>query len=51
MVVRCWKNVYVAPGVMVRNQLTVGENSVLGMGAVVVKDVEASKVVVGCRQR
>lgn len=41
------KNVYVAPGVMVRNQLRIGENSLLGMGAVVVKDVEANKVVAG----
>ncbi len=41
------KNAYVAPGVMVRNQLKIGENSLLGMGAVVVKDVEPGKVVAG----
>ena len=40
-------NTYIAPGVLVMNQLSVGENSLLGMGSVVTKDIEANKVVVG----
>jgi UDP-3-O-[3-hydroxymyristoyl] glucosamine N-acyltransferase len=41
------RNSYVAPGVMVMNQLTVGENSLVGMGAVVIKNVEKNKIVAG----
>ena len=41
------KGAYIAPGVMVMNQISVGENSILGMGSVVTKDVENNKVVVG----
>ena len=39
-------NAYVASG-MVRNQCTVGENAMLGMGAVAVKDVPPDQTVVG----
>lgn len=38
---------YIAPGVLVMNQATVGRRSLVGLGAVVTKDVEAGKVVVG----
>lgn len=41
------KNVYIAPGVMVMNQVTIGERSLAGMGAVVIKDVQNNKVVIG----
>jgi len=41
------KNAYIAPGALVKNQLTIGENSLVGLGAVVIKNVEANKVVAG----
>lgn len=41
------KNAYIAPGVLIMNQITVGEGSVLGLGAVAVKDVPDNKVVAG----
>lgn len=39
-------NVYMAGG-MVRSQCTIGENTLIGLGAVVVKDVEANQTVIG----
>ncbi len=41
------KNSYIAPGVMVINQATVGKDAYVGMGAVVVKDVPDNKLVAG----
>lgn len=38
---------YVAPGSIIMNQITIGEASLVGMGAVVTKDVEDKKVVAG----
>ena len=38
---------YLAPGVMVRNQVRIGRDSLVGMGAVVTKNVESNTVVVG----
>lgn len=40
-------NAYIAPGVMVMNQVTVGKDSLLGMGAVVTKNVRENTVVAG----
>ncbi|NLU24543.1 MAG: hypothetical protein GXW99_07520 [Clostridiales bacterium] len=40
------KNAYIASA-LVRNQCTIGENAVVGMGAVVVKDVPENTTVVG----
>lgn len=40
------RNGYLA-GNIIRNQCTIGENSFVGLGAVVVKDVEANQTVVG----
>lgn len=40
------ENAYLA-GCIIRNQCTVGENAVVGMGAVVVKNVEPGETVVG----
>lgn len=40
-------NSYIAPGVIVRNQVKIGENSFIGMGAVVTKDVADSSVMIG----
>jgi UDP-3-O-[3-hydroxymyristoyl] glucosamine N-acyltransferase len=45
------KNTYIAPGALVMNQITVGEKSLVGMGAVVTKNVESNKVVVGVPAR
>ena len=39
--------VWVAPSVSILNQLTIGENATLGMGAVVLKPVDANAVMVG----
>ncbi|MBS5386570.1 MAG: hypothetical protein KHY31_04245 [Clostridiales bacterium] len=41
------ESVYIAPGVMVKNQVNIGENCVVGMGAVVLKDAERNQVVLG----
>ncbi|MCR5687792.1 MAG: hypothetical protein K6G58_07225 [Lachnospiraceae bacterium] len=38
---------YIAPGGMVRNQITVHENAFIGLGALAVSDVESDMVVVG----
>lgn len=38
---------YIAPGSIIMNQITIGESSLVGMGAVVTKDVENEKVVAG----
>lgn len=38
---------YIAPGAIVKNQLSVGENAFVGMGAVVIRDVEPGMVVAG----
>jgi UDP-3-O-[3-hydroxymyristoyl] glucosamine N-acyltransferase len=38
---------YIAPGGIIRNQIRVGEGSLIGMGSVVTKDVPAKKVVAG----
>jgi len=40
-------NVWVAPSSSVRQKLTIDDNSTIGMGSVVVKDVEKSTVVAG----
>lgn len=42
---------YVAPGVLIKNQISVAKNSLLGMGCVVVKDIEENKVVAGVPAR
>lgn len=41
------RNSYIAPGVMVINQATIGEDAYVGMGAVVVRDVPDNKLVAG----
>ena len=41
------ENVWVAPSVSVMNQISIGKSAILGMGAVVLKDVEESAVMVG----
>ena len=41
------EDVYVAPGASIMNQIKIGSNTIVGMGAVVNKDVESNKVVVG----
>lgn len=40
-------DVYIAPNVSIVNQLQIGENSYIGIGSVVIKDVEANKLVAG----
>jgi UDP-3-O-[3-hydroxymyristoyl] glucosamine N-acyltransferase len=41
------KNVWVAPSASVLNKLTVGDGATVGMGAVVLKNVEPSQTVIG----
>ena len=41
------KNAWVAPGVVVNESINVGDNSILGVGAVAVKNVPKDMVVVG----
>ena len=41
------KNVYVAPGCLIKNQTEIGEDALIGMGTVVLNDVPRDKVVVG----
>lgn len=38
---------YLAPGVIVKNQVKIGARCIIGMGAMVLKDVEDQKVIVG----
>jgi UDP-3-O-[3-hydroxymyristoyl] glucosamine N-acyltransferase len=45
--VKIGKNVWVAPSASVLNKKTVMDNAVIGMGAVVLKDVAAEQVIVG----
>lgn len=45
--VRLKKDAYIAPSSSVRNQLTIGKNALVGLGAVVVKNVEDNQVVSG----
>lgn len=40
-------NVYIAPGSVIRNQLSIGKNSYVGMGSVVVKNVDSNILVMG----
>lgn len=41
-------NVWIAPNSSIRGWLSIGENAVIGMGAVVVKNVPANETWVGC---
>lgn len=41
------KHSYIAPSVTIMNQVSIGENSLIGLGAVVLKDVEDNVVVAG----
>lgn len=41
------QNVWVAPSSAIINNITIGDNAVIGLSAVVLKSVEANKVVVG----
>ena len=38
---------YLGSGAIIRNGINIGENSIIGMGSVVLKDVEPSSVIVG----
>lgn len=41
------RGAYISGGVTVKNALTIGENSLVGLGSVVIHDVEAGQVVAG----
>ena len=41
------ENSYVAPGGIVKNQVLVGKNALVGLGAVVTNDIDESMVVAG----
>lgn len=41
------ERVYIAPGALLRDRIAVGDDAIIGMGAVVVRDVAAEAVVVG----
>ena len=41
------ENSYIAPSASVMNQLTIGKNSIVGLGSVVIKEVDDKDVVVG----
>lgn len=45
------KSSYIAPGALIMNQVSVGEGSLVGLGAVVIKDVPDNKVVAGVPAR
>lgn len=42
---------YIAPGGIIRNQIEIGEECIVGMGAVVTKDIENNKVAIGVPAR
>ena len=41
------ENSYLAPGSVIRNQIHIGKESMIGMGSVVVKNVEGGYVYMG----
>jgi acetyltransferase-like isoleucine patch superfamily enzyme len=41
------KNCWISPSVSIKNGISIGDNVLIGMGAVVLKDVENNKVMVG----
>lgn len=41
------ERVYVAPGALLRDRISVGDDAIVGMGAVVIRDVAAGAVVAG----
>ena len=45
--VRIGKNCWIAPNVSIKQQLSVGDNALVGLGAVVLKDVDDNSTVVG----
>jgi UDP-3-O-[3-hydroxymyristoyl] glucosamine N-acyltransferase len=45
------KEVYIAPGVLILNQITIGEHSFVGIGSVAIKNVEKNKAVFGIPAR
>ena len=45
--VKIGKDVWVAPSTSVRQKLNVGDNALIGLGSVVVKDVDANQIVAG----
>lgn len=44
-------DVYIAPGALIMNQITIGADAFVGMGAVVTKNVDENKVVAGVPAR
>jgi acetyltransferase-like isoleucine patch superfamily enzyme len=40
-------NVFIGSGAIIREKVKIGDDCIIGMGSVVVKDVEKSQVVVG----
>ena len=48
---RVGQNVYIAPGGFIKNKVILGDHSLVGMGAVVIDNVEKNKVVVGVPAR
>jgi UDP-3-O-[3-hydroxymyristoyl] glucosamine N-acyltransferase len=40
-------NVWIAPSASVLNKKSIGDNSVIGMGAVVIKDVNKNETIIG----
>jgi UDP-3-O-[3-hydroxymyristoyl] glucosamine N-acyltransferase len=45
--VKIGANVWVAPNSAIRNKVTVGDNSTIGLGAIVIKDVPENNTVIG----
>ena len=45
--VKIGKNCWISPSSSIREQLTIGDNVLIGLGAVVIKDVESNSVMVG----
>ena len=45
--VKIGKDCWISPSSCIRNQLTIGDNVLIGMGAVVVSDVESNSIMVG----
>ena len=41
------KNVWIAPSAALKNQVEIGENSLIGMGAVVIRDVAPGLTIAG----
>ena len=45
--VKIGKNCWISPSSCIKNKIIIGDNVLIGMGAVVIRDVESNSVMIG----